>query len=260
MLVTAENKMRAATEIEQSYEGELMQTLRFPFGASDCLERLEANLDYTRTFLSGLGPPATNENGLIGWTDVPTEAIQAFLDSFWVMTQTAIHPPTVRNYIHEQALHGELVRWSVLAHAQARPTEALGREDLGIAGVGPIGLISRTRLKSDPTSLGVITDPGDELYGLSDEDIKDAEERASLGEFPTRGRAYRSKRSPQEGLLILYPISANSAPSTSRAVNRIPLFAQGAERCAVIGYAISFPNSDSPATVTYVQGPESRRR
>jgi hypothetical protein len=260
MLVTAENKMLAATEITQSYDGELVQTLRFPFGDSSCLDRLRENLKYTRAFLSRIGPPATNKAGLVGWTDLPTDAIQDFLDTFWVMMQTSIHPPTVRDYVHEQARLGELIRWQVLVHGLAQPTEALGREDLGIVGVGPIGLISRSRLKSDPTSLGVITDPGDELYGLADEEIKDAEDRAARREFPTRGKAYRSKRSPQEGLLILYPISGNSRPSNNRAVNRIPLFDDSAERCTVLGYAVSFPFSSSPATVTYVQGPESRQQ
>jgi hypothetical protein len=259
MLVTAENKMRAATEITQSYDGELVQTLRFPFGSSDCLDHLRENLEYTSRFLGGLGEPTTNEDGLVGWVGVSTDSIQDFLDQFWVMTQTSIHPPTVRNYIHEQSRLGELIRWRVLVHGQARPTDALGREDLGIVGSGPIGLISRSRLKSDPTSLGVITDPRDELYGLSDEDIRDAEERATRQEFPTRGKAYRSKRSPEEGLLILYPISGNSAPPPTRA-NRIPLFADGADRCTVLGYAVSFPFSNSPATVTYIQGPDSRRR
>lgn len=260
MLVTAENKMQTATEITQSYDGELVQTLRFPFGDLSCLDHLRENLDYIRSFLSGLGPPATNEAGLVGWADIPTNAIQDFLDTFWVMPQTSLHPPTVRDYIHEQSRLGELIRWRVLVHGLAQPTEALGREDLGIVGLGSIGLISRSRLKSDRTSLGVITDPGDELYGLTNEEIKDAQDRAALGEFPTRGKAYRSKRSPQEGLMILYPVSGNSGPSSSRAVNRIPLFDDGADRCTVLGYAVSFPFSNSPATVTYIQGPESRRR
>lgn len=260
MLVTAVNKMQAAQEITQSYEGELVQTLRFPFGAMDCIERLHENLEYTRAFLGGLRTPTTNENGLVGWVDISTGTIQDFLDRFWVMTQTSIHPPTVRNYIHEQSRLGELIRWRVLVHGQAHPTDTLGREDLGIVGFGPIGLISRSRLKSDPTSLGVITDPGDELYGLSEGDVKDAEERAAFREFPTRGKAYRSKRSPEEGLLILYPISGNSAPTSARAANRISLFPDGADRCTVLGYAVSFPFSNSAATVTYIQGPESRRK
>lgn len=260
MLVTAENKMRSASEITQSYDGELVQTLRFPFGDPECIGRLRSNLDYTCEFVAELGTPATNGDGLVGWVDVSTNAIQEFLDRFWVMSQTAIHPPTVRNYIHEQTRVGELIRWRVLIHGQAHPTEALGSANLGVTGLGPIGLISRSRLKSDSTSLGVITDPGDELYGLSKNDISDAEARAALREFPTRGKAYRSKRSPEEGLLILYPISGNSAPTSARAANRIPLFAEGAERCTVLGYAVSFPFSNSPATVTYIQGPESRRR
>ncbi len=114
-------------------------------------------------------------------------------------------------------------------------------------------------VSKDPTSLGVITDPADELFGLSKEDIADAEERAANQDFPTRGKAYRSKRDPQEGLLLIYPISGNSVAGRN-AKNRIPLFGESEERRTVIGYAVSFPFSESPATVTYVQGPESRRR
>lgn len=259
MLVTAQNKMPAAIVITQSYDGELLQTLRFPFGDPSLLERLHENLDFVKDVLRGLGSPDTIEAGLFGWCRVETDVVEGFLDGFWVMNQMSIHPPTVREYVHAQARIGELIRWRILVHALAQPTVALGREDIGIADVGPIGLINRSRLKSDPTSLGVITDPGDELYGLTPADVADAEKRALQREFPTRGRAYRSKRSPEEGLLILYPVSASSAPRQG-AANRIRLFPEGAAGCTVIGYALSFPFSTSPATVTYVQGPESRRR
>jgi hypothetical protein len=258
MLVTAQNKMQAAREITQSYDGELLQTLRFPFGDPSLLDWFQENLDFTRRFLNELGPPATMELGVFGWTDVSTELVQGFLDGFWVMNQTSIHPPTVREYIHAQTRVGELTRWSVVVNGAARPTDALGTEELNIAGVGPVGLINRSRLKSDPTSLGVITDPSDELYGLKAEDVADAKERAANREFPTTGKAYRSKRSPQEGLLLIYPISANSIPGRN-AKNRIQLFDDGADRRTLLGYAVSFPFSTSPATVTYIQGPESRR-
>ena len=36
-----------------------------------------------------------------------------------------------------------------------------------MAGMPIVPLIARSRLKNDPTSLGVVTDPGDELLGLS---------------------------------------------------------------------------------------------
>ena len=160
----------------------------------------------------------------------------------------------MRNLVLEK-----LTQWSIVVRGAAKPTEALGKERLDIEGVELVGLINRSRLKSDPTSLGVITDPGDELYGLTVADIDDAKEKYADREFPTLGKAYRSKRSPTEGLLLIYPISAKSIPGKN-AKNRIRLFEEGAEGCTVLGYAISFPFSNSPATVTYIQGPESRRR
>ncbi|MDQ3756256.1 MAG: Z1 domain-containing protein [Actinomycetota bacterium] len=259
MLVTAQNKMRDAREITQSYDGELVQTLRFPFGDPRLLEHLQENLEYTRQMVSSLGPPPIVDNGRPAWTDVGVDFVQEFLDSFWVMEQTAIHPPTVRSYIHAQTQQGELARWRVLVSAQRNPKEALGREDLGIEGFPKVGLINRSRLAKDPTSLGVITSPDDELFGLSQEDIARADEAFADRLFPTRGKAYRAQRDPGEGLLILYPISGNSVPGKN-AHNRVALFSEGEERCTVLGLALSFPFSDSPATVTYLRGPESSRQ
>ena len=259
MLVTAENKMQAARRILQSYDGQLVQTLRFPFGSPSLLDRLDENLDFTRRVLSGLLEPDTNEAGLLGWSDLSVDFVQHFLEGFWVMDQTSIHPPTVAKYIHEQSRHRELVRWSLFVRRLSRENTDLGTEDLRIAGTGPVALINRSRLAKDPTSLGVITEPGDETYGLSAGDVAKAEEEAAEREYPTRGQAYRSKRSSEEGLLILYPISGNSVPGRF-AKNRVRLFEEDEDNRTLIGFAISFPFSESPATVEYVQGPESRRR
>src|SRR4029078_1003504 len=125
--------------------------------------------------------------------------------------------------IQAQTAQRELTRWRVLVCAAPNPTERLGTEELGIEGLGPGGLINRSRLAKDPTSLGVITGPSDELFGLTPEDIADAGDRAANREFPTKGRAYRSKRSPEEGLLLLYPISGRSQPGRN-AKNRVALF------------------------------------
>jgi hypothetical protein len=209
--------------------------------------------------LSSLGPPADGDNVRPGWSDVGVDFIQEFLDSFWVMLQTAIHPPTVRAYINEQVRQRELTKWRVLVCAAGHPTEALGREELGIVGIESVGLINRSRLAKDPTSLGVITDPSDELFGLTDAQVAEAERRYTDSEFPTRGKAYRSMRDPGEGLLLIYPISANSVAGRN-AKNRIPLFGDDEPRRTLLGFALSFPFSESPATVTYIQGPESRRR
>jgi hypothetical protein len=256
MLVTAENKMRDAREISQSYAGELVQTLRFPFGDSSLNEHLLENLEYARQMLSSLGAPATTTDGQPGWVDVDVSFVQEFLDNFWVMDQTSIHPPTVRSYIQAQVAQRELTRWRVLLCGATNPR--LGTENLGVEGMREIALINRSRLAKDPTSLGVITDPSDELYGLSQRDVAEAQAAAAAGDFPTRGRAYRSKRSPEEGLLLLYPISGRSKPGPN-ARNRIALFGDEVSPPTVLGMALSFPVSDSPATVSYVQGPDGRR-
>jgi hypothetical protein len=263
MAVTAQNKQRDAQDIEQSFDGELVQTLRFPFGSSDVGDVLEQNLAYTRQMLSSLGPPTTPQGSQPGWDDVGVDFVQEFLDNFWVMQQTSISPMMVRDYIQDQTRQRELLRWRLLVcsagGSAGTATDALGRADLGIEGAGLVRLINRSRLTKDPTSLGVITDPGDELFGLSAADIASAEEMAAAGEYPTKGKAYRSRRASEEGLLLIYPISGQSVPGRN-AKNRTRLFDEGEVQHTVIGYALSFPFSDSPASVPYVQGPPSRRR
>lgn len=266
MLVTAENKMRDAAEITQSYHGELVQTIRFPFGSPSLADHLQENLDYTRQMLSSLGSPTDLSDGRPGWSGISADFVQEFLENFRVIDQTAIAPDTVRSYIQAQVRQGELLHWRLLVccapdspDKPARRSSQLGREDLRIADFDTVGLINRSRLAKDPTSLGVITDPADELFGLSKDDIADAELKAANHDFPTLGKAFRSKRSPQEGLLLIYPISGHSVPGRN-AKNRIPLFTEPEEPRTVIGYAVSFPFSKSPATVKYIQGPASRRR
>jgi hypothetical protein len=259
MMVTAPNKMRDAQEISQSYAGELVQTLRFPFGEPGILDLLDANVDVTRTLLGSLGSPERTEDGKLAWEDADVGVVQSLLGEFRVIPQQSIDPATVREYIREQTTHGELVRWSVVVCCAAREDALLGVENLGVSGLPAIPLINRSRLGKDPTSLGVITSPDDELHGLSPGEISDADERFADHEFPTRGKAYRSKRLPQEGLLLIYPISGNSVPGRNSR-NRVALFEPGQGRRTVVGYALSFPFSESDATVTYVQGPGGIRR
>src|ERR1043165_4389827 len=47
-------------------------------------------------------------NGRPGWVGVGVDFIQEWLDNFWVMDQTSIHPPTVRDYINAQNKQHEL--------------------------------------------------------------------------------------------------------------------------------------------------------
>src|SRR5581483_2515168 len=101
------------------------------------------------------------------WTGVDAQSVIDFLNNFRVIPQTAIDPRSVVDYIDKQLQNGELVRWRVLLScARVTRSESIWNEDLGVVGMSSVPLIARSRLKSDPTSLGVVTEPDDELQGL----------------------------------------------------------------------------------------------
>lgn len=250
MLVTAKNKMQAARELTVSYDGEFRQTTRFPFFN---VGLLRDNLEASRRFLSSLGPPAVTARRP-HWESIDWRAILRFLEDFVTIDADPIDPASISRYIYEQADQGELVHWQVLLCSAKQPVERLGYEDLGIQGHGRVPLIERSRRKNDPLSCGVITDPADELHGLADEQIREAEQEHARGGFASRAHAYRAQRPPEEGLLLLYPISRYSGPRRG-ASGRLRLFDRPEDGTTVIGYAVSFPNSESPATVEYVAGP-----
>lgn len=250
MLVTQQNKMRDAVELSLSYAGKLAQTLRFRVDDSEVAYR---NLERTRAFLESLGAPEIVDEQP-AWTDVDVQKVLRYLAEFELLEQLSIDPQSVIDYIDGQVRQQELIRWRVLLACGRQPSRDLPDgvfDDLGVAALPQVPLIVRSRLKNDPTSLGVITNPDDELHGLTADQIRQAEENYAGGPFRTRGEAIRAARPAEEGLLILYPISAYSQPRRN-AATRIPLNSQPQNKPTLIGFAVSFPGSESPATVTYV--------
>jgi hypothetical protein len=251
MAVTQKSKMQSAVEVSVNYAGQRIQTLRFPEKPGP---DLITNLDLTREFLPSLGVP-TKVDSQPTWRNVKPDQVINFLANFRVMPQTSIDPSSVVAYISAQLHNGELSRWRVLlACAKETRDEPLWTEDLGVSGMSKVPLIGRTRKKNDPTSLGVVTDPDDELLGLNQEDIRNAEEQARDGIYESAAEAYRAYRDPAEGLLMIYPISAAAEPRKNSRT-RIPLFTDPTKAATLIAYAVSFPFSKSDATVEYVSAP-----
>lgn len=256
MQVTAKNKMRDAREVSFSYDGEFRQTFHFPF---EQMDQLEQNLDVTREFLGRLGGPQLTDDGRAHWDSVAPEEILRFLDQFHTIPEDPIDPRSLAHYIHLQVEQRELLRWRVLVCSPNNPKARLGVEDLGILGYPEIPLIERSRKIDPPTSCGVITDKNDELHGLTAEQVAQAEEQWNQGLAPTRAHAFRQQRPKEEGLLLVYPISKYSQPrsvSPPKQQRRQPLFDDPDSAVNVVGYALSFPYSDSAATVEYVAGPQ----
>lgn len=263
MKVTHEKKMQDAEENNLSYSGELIQTLRVAEGLPTGNVRetdylvLSRNLEAVRAFFRRLGLPDDPEAPQPSWSGVDPTAVVQFLQSFSISQERRFDDVTLIDYIQAQRQNGELVRWRVLLACAKNPTdEPLWSEDLGVDGRDRIPLITRTRMKNDPTSMGVVTDPGDELTGLSEGARAAAEEEYLDGRHPSRAMAQRSQRDPAEGLLMIYPISPASRPDSRRTRNRDPLFEHPEQAPTIVQYAISFPISQSDATVEYVSAPQ----
>ncbi|MDU0256249.1 Z1 domain-containing protein [Streptomyces sp. PU10] len=254
MLPTAKNKMKETSLQQDSFDGRKLQTLRFPFDDPAILDVCGENLRIARTLLRSLGRPHEADSGRLSWKGVNAEAIVQFIEGFQFSEQSAFDVPAVVSYIQAQTQHNELTYWRVLVSSASNRKKDHATVDLGISDHPEVAMIRRSRLIKDPTSLGVVTEPEDELLGLSPDEIEEAHRLHKTGEFTMLGDAFRSQRSPREGLLVLYPIDPGSGPG-AYAKNRRRLFEEGAERPdCVLTYAISFPYSNSPSSVSYVVG------
>lgn len=267
MQITARNRMGSARPIAYSYSASIQQTITFELGNPAWLD---ANLNATRAFLQRLGVPNASdvENGRPTWTGVDWREVDRFLSAYRTHPDsTRFVASRVRDYLTAQATrHAELTRWTVSVRNLLKTDDKLGTEDLGINGYGPVNLMSRNREDSSETSIGTLVNPiseagrGDEDVGL--DDAARAAARASVAgldiSYPL---GLRRQRSPEEGLLLIYPISRYSKPKPPRAGDaearegKQPLFADPSKGRTVIGIAASLPHSDSSAAAgEYVVG------
>ncbi len=258
MMVTAQNKMGAGRMKMLSYEGRMIQTSRFRLQDVDWLTK---NLEAAQDLIGGLGPVGDDSEGIPIWKEVQWERIYEFLGRYsTVQSRTSFDAEAAAKYIERQVEEDELRNWQVAIAGQRSMVDELGGVDLGIQDGGDVNAISRSRLKDDPTSIGVLTSParpdgpirqGDEEIGLSKEQILAARQRFADKEFERIRDALLAQRDQDEGLLVLYPISRYSKAEAS-AAKRLNLFEDPAVGQTVIGVALAFPPSQSAATIEYV--------
>ena len=240
MQVTSPLKRRFAssTTIAQSYALGLEQTINFPLRRLDNLAvQSEANRLAVRDFAARLGAPDpkfTNTKGPV-WTGVPPERVLEFLRTYRVdETVRSLSTLLICSYIERLNDVGELARWTVAVRGLKEENRKLRKADWGLP-TGTVSQVSRSRL-GQTDSLGVITDPEDEAIGLATD---------------KRGRDARAERPPEEGLLLLYPISRFSGRDLEAGGNRRAIYDDptGPQARDIVGLAISFPRSDQPQRV-----------
>jgi hypothetical protein len=267
MQITARNRMGAAQTVTYNYARTLQQSSAFDLEDRDWLQH---NLDATRRFLGRLGPAEDTppSDGRRTWSNVEWDEVDTYLGDYRTFIgSTRFVTDRIRTYLQAQARrYGELTRWTVAVRGLLKTEDRLGDENLGVVDGRGVACINRSREIASTTSIGTLVNPVS-AGGRGDEDIDlpaEARQRAAKaaqGQSGLYPLALRTERSPQRGLLLIYPISRNSGPVPSKneapptEVNKQNLFEHPAQGVTVIGLAISLPDSTSEvATGEYVVG------
>lgn len=266
MMVTARNRMGSAEIVRQSYAGQLLQTFRFNL---DDVNWLQMNERFALDLIGSLGRPRPREQDIRStWDDVPWDYIEGFLRMYrTAQDRISFDADTAAKYIRKQATdYGELTKWTVGIRSLTKPNPSLGDWQTGIPHVNRVHRISRSLRERN--SIGALINPvsrqslltADEALDLTADQVREAARLAEEYVLPTLGDALRAQRSPERGLLLIYPISPLSVPgANAKEESRMPLFIENAESMpTVVGVALSFPPSDTGATVEYVAGQPGR--
>lgn len=259
LLVTAQNKMRHASEHQVSFAGDgRIQTVFF---RDKDINRL--NGDLVVAFLQGLGPipperftverPDGARAASQGrrWTGVPGAAVADLVGALRFPEDT-FDPLRLRDYIRAQLAINELTDWTVIMPSGRGSEQNFA--DLSVQTVSR-EVIDRTPPGST-LSYRTILSPGDETLDLSAGEFRHALEltnaaRKEKGKDPTDRpagpdiRLARGQR-PQRGLLLIYPLDPIPAGINGLGM---PLF----------GLVISFPESPNARSVTYKYNAVERR-
>ena len=259
LLVTAQNKMRHASEHQVSFAGDgKIQTVFF-----QDLDINRSNGRLVAAFLAALGPfppkgfsvarpdgkKATGDGRL--WTGVDGSTVAELIGSLRFPEDT-LDPQRMKDYIRAQLAIRELTDWTVILPA--------GRgSEQDFAGTR-IGTVTRDPLKQNDVagefSYRTILSPGDETLDLGVEEFAYAldltnRSRADKGKSATDRpagpdiRIARGRR-PQRALLLLYPLDPVEAGMADLGM---PL----------IGIVVSFPESPRAKSVTYKYNSVERR-
>ncbi len=278
LMPTAKNKMKSAESLGISYSGDLIQTTSFP--SSDDLikgkSKHEHNLEATSAFLGELTTKFQAEcDNLLGggtarflWRNVDSKLVTEYLAKFAVASgSTRFVPSKVLRYISDLQqpkgeLSPELTNWNV-ALVGRKPLAELGEESFGTK--TSVGRILRSLDNGSLTSIGTLITPlgiddprGDEIIDLAMDDIVAARKLRLENPAMKAADAVRSIRSPETGLLIIYPISPASKASGGKSEITLgdAIFGKGEPQITIVGLCIVFPNSKIEIEEYFVQKSE----
>jgi hypothetical protein len=247
LLVTAPAKMRHGKRLQLSFSDTISETIIFH---RDRVV-IDANFEFVGQLIKQLDAerePANTNSGDLIWTGVDASEIVWFLESFVTHEQARkAQGKLLARYVRSRVAEGELLDWAI---ALISNTAAANKDSVAGHEVGLISRESRSEL-DDRYVIRRLVSPRDEALDLTSEQHRTALDltqeawridpgrstRKEPPEIPS-GPMIRQTRSPEKGLLLLYPLD--------------PINADLGDSPPIIGFAVSFPKSPHTATIEYV--------
>jgi hypothetical protein len=179
---------------------------------------------------------------------VSASAVLEFLEGFAASPRILqANPELLVDYVRTQNEHGELSNWTVAVTTGNSPRK------FEVAGE-TFAQVKRTMINGGKTipagtdfQVGVLVSPNHEAIGLDplayarayDETRAEFARRGKKPPQRPSGQALRRHRTPEEGLLLIYPVDQSSVEGA------------GEDAPPLIGYALSLPISETARATRY---------
>jgi hypothetical protein len=249
LAVTSAGKSRNAERLLITFSGKFPKTIIFD------PKHLENNRRALGLLVEQIGRdcrPVNSEKPRYHWDNVDAAPVMSFLRNFMTHEAARIVGDPVRyaDFIERQTRNGELIDWHVVLVSNT-PGDAVHEYD--VAGF-KIGCVRRNPdvASADKITIGTLTSPSDEWLDLSTEEYEaalhfDRENGKQRADGTPSSIAIRHVRPKTRGLILIYLPAFRDQPGGGKSY--------GLAGEEVVGFAISFPFSDTSRPVEYWAGP-----
>ncbi len=249
LVVTSAGKSRYKEEISLSYAGKTSETVvfdpRHSLNNRDALGRLIIGIG------RGCDYDINPRKPRYHWKGISPDKIINFLNAYRTQDEAkkVVDPGVLARFIERQNRNGELVEWDVVivSNPDAPPYAEIGGYKIGCVKRSPLSLTK------DKISIRRLVSPADEMSDFSPQEIELAREFDRTGRDIPRGEnedpsgiAIREIRPEKRGLLLIY-ILWGKDELTGREY--------GISGEEIIGFALSFPTSETAQPVEYWVNP-----
>jgi hypothetical protein len=247
LTISSVGKIRDGKTLKVSYAGSISETVAFYKNP----EKNQKNFEKFVQFLGDCGEPDVSPISASGdayiWKNITgSDIVKLLLNVETHRDSLRANSKLLAEYINVQLSKNELNTWTVVLKSKRNFKPPTQPKYADISG-HRVGLYKRTKSKAssnDRYSIKRLVSPVDESIDLP-EDVKKkiraglkedsaSQNQASNGEL---ANPYRAERSPDRGLLLIYPLDPEDAGWTVAP--------------PILGFAISFPGSANTSSVEY---------